>query len=161
MVSHTVPRTVRIGIASLVGLALAASTSAAQSIADRYRGTADRTIAEATRDSAAWNRVALLTETFGNRLSGSQSLERAIDWIIARMKEDGLQNVRGEDVMVPRWIRGEESADLVSPRRQSLPKRPTRRRVTWPREFPSVIVLPTSSCCPWRWRGAVPTARSP
>jgi len=32
------------------------------------------------------------------------------------MKADGLANVRGEPVMVPHWVRGEESASLVSPR---------------------------------------------
>ena len=93
----------------------------AQSVADRYRDDATRIIARAVRDSAAWNRIALLTETFGSRFSGSESLERAIDWTIAEMKKDGLDNVRGEPVMVPRWIRGAESAELVSPRRQVLP----------------------------------------
>jgi len=37
------------------------------------------------------------------------------------MKDDGLQNVRGEPVMVPVWVRGAESAQLVSPRTQNLP----------------------------------------
>ena len=36
------------------------------------------------------------------------------------MKADGLQNVRGEPVMVPHWVRGEESAELVNPRRTPL-----------------------------------------
>jgi carboxypeptidase Q len=73
------------------------------------------------KDSAAWNRLAVLTETFGNRFSGSESLERAIDWTLAEMSKDQLDGVRGEPVMVPRWVRGAESAELVSPRRQVLP----------------------------------------
>lgn len=93
----------------------------AQALADRYRDAAARIIARATQDSAAWNRIAVLTETFGHRFSGSESLERAIDWTIAEMKKDGLDNVRGEPVMVPRWVRGAESVELVSPRRQTLP----------------------------------------
>jgi carboxypeptidase Q len=36
--------------------------------------------------------------------------------VLAEMKRDGLENVRGEQVMVPRWVRGEESARLVQPR---------------------------------------------
>ena len=48
------------------------------------------------------------------------SLEAAIDWILAEMKKDGLQNVRGEPVKVTRWVRGEESAVLVRPRRDTL-----------------------------------------
>ena len=89
-------------------------------IADTYRATADRIIAAALRDSSAWNRLALFTDTFGPRLSGSKSLERSIDWVIAEMKRDGLQNVRGERVMVPHWVRGEESATLISPRAAKL-----------------------------------------
>ena len=94
---------------------------AAQALADRYRDAATRIIARATRDSAAWNRIATLTETFGHRFSGSESLERAIDWTLAEMKKDSLDGVRGEPVMVPRWVRGTESIELVSPRHQVLP----------------------------------------
>jgi carboxypeptidase Q len=93
----------------------------AQSIADRYRNDANRIIDAALKDSTAWNRLAEMTETFGNRLSGTPALERTINWVIAKMKEDGLQNVRGEKVMVPVWVRGAESAQLVSPREQNLP----------------------------------------
>ncbi len=103
-------------------LAVAPATSAsAQALADRYRDAASRIIARATKDSAAWNRIATLTETFGSRFSGSEALERAIDWSLAEMRKDGLDNVRGEPAMVPRWVRGAESAELVAPRRQALP----------------------------------------
>jgi len=85
-------------------------------IADRYRVNATRLIAAALADSAAYSRLARLTDTFGHRLSGSASLEAAIDWILGEMKRDGLENVRGEKAMVPHWVRGEESAMLVSPR---------------------------------------------
>ena len=104
-------------------LVISASGAKAQStapLADTYRATTDRIIAAALADSAAWNRLAQLTDKFGPRLSGSQSLERAIDWIIGEMKRDGLQNVRGEPVMVPHWVRGEESATLITPRRTAL-----------------------------------------
>jgi carboxypeptidase Q len=36
------------------------------------------------------------------------------------MKSDGLENVRGERVMVPHWVRGAESAELVKPRKTRL-----------------------------------------
>jgi len=108
-----------IAIAALI-LAIA-PVAGAQSLADQYRATTDRIAAAALSDSAAWNRIAELTEKFGNRISGSQSLEQAIDWIIVQMKADGLDNVRGEPVMVPRWVRGAESAEMVAPRRQNLP----------------------------------------
>ena len=94
---------------------------ALQSITVQYSGTADRFVRAATQDSVAYNRIAELGDRFGPRLSGSENLERSIDWILARMKEDGLENVRGEPVMVPRWVRGRESAELVSPRAVNLP----------------------------------------
>ena len=37
------------------------------------------------------------------------------------MEADGLENVRGEPVMVPHWVRGEESVTLIEPREQDLP----------------------------------------
>src|SRR6185369_2012681 len=52
----------------------------------------------------------------GNRLSGSQNLERAVEWALAEMKRDGLDNVRGEKVMVPHWVRGDESLEITAPR---------------------------------------------
>jgi carboxypeptidase Q len=113
---------VRARIAGVVTASLAISVAVpAQSITERYRDAASKIIARATRDSAAWARLATLTETFGNRFSGTDRLERAIDWTIAEMKQDGLDAVRGEPVMVPRWVRGSESAELIEPRRQSLP----------------------------------------
>ncbi len=86
-----------------------------------YRDRADRIIDAALSDSSAYERLAELVDRFGNRLSGSESLERAIDWILEQMKQDGLENVHGEPVMVPHWVRGSESAELVEPRRQPLP----------------------------------------
>ena len=91
-------------------------TVPANPLANRYRADADRIIAAALRDSTAWRRVGIIADKFGNRLSGSPQLEQAIDWILATMRQDGLDNVHGEPVMVPHWIRGEESLDLVSPR---------------------------------------------
>lgn len=100
-------------------LALSA-TAGAQGVSDRQRSDANRLIDAAVRDSSAYNRLAHLTDEFGPRLSGSKSLEDALDWILAQMKSDGLANVRGEQAMVPHWVRGEESAVLVSPRPTTL-----------------------------------------
>ena len=98
--------------------------SAAQTVPnwiDAHRPAAQRLIAESQRTDFAWQRLAELTDTFGHRLSGSDALERAIDWAVAAMKKDGLENVRKEPVMVPKWVRGRESLELVAPSRQALP----------------------------------------
>lgn len=110
----------RIARYAIAMLAFAAPANA-QSLADQYRATTDRIAAAALADSAAWNRIAELTDRFGHRFSGSESLEQAIDWIIEKMKADGMSNVRGEPVMVPRWIRGEESVEMMTPRVAKLP----------------------------------------
>jgi len=93
----------------------------AGSITRRDRAVADRIIDAALADSAAYQRLSVLVDEFGHRLSGSESLERALDWILEEMQGDGLENVRGERVMVPRWVRGEESAELLEPRFRRLP----------------------------------------
>ncbi|MEO8576826.1 MAG: M28 family metallopeptidase [Gemmatimonadales bacterium] len=112
-------RSVGILVLSLCA-ALPAFSQSKTPIADSYRPTAEKIITMAMADSSAWNRLALMTDKFGNRVSGSASLERTIDWILDEMKKDGLQNVRGEPVMVPKWVRGEESAALISPRAMPL-----------------------------------------
>ena len=87
---------------------------------DAYRAPAARLIEEATRDGFAWNRLAVLTDTIGARLSGSPQLDRAIAWAVAEMKRDGLENVHTEKVAVPKWVRGAESAELIEPARHSI-----------------------------------------
>ena len=84
--------------ASLLWLATGRGAAAQTSGVAAYRKDADRIVAAATADRSAWNRLAELTDTFGPRLSGSASLEGALRWAEARMKEDGLENVRLEPV---------------------------------------------------------------
>jgi carboxypeptidase Q len=112
-----------IALACLAVGSTAPSLSAQQSgdIANRYRAVANRIIATSLSDSTAYRRLTTLVDRFGHRLSGSESLEMALDWILDEMRSDGLENVRGEPVMVPHWVRGAESADLLEPRRKALP----------------------------------------
>jgi len=121
MSNHLPTRPMLRVLAVASSLLLAAPLAAQGPVATTYRSAADRIIAAAQADSAAYNRLADMVDRFGNRLSGSASLEHAIDWIITEMRGDGLANVRGEPVMVPVWVRGEESAELIEPRRLSLP----------------------------------------
>ena len=88
---------------------------------DPYRDNADKLIKAAMADQFAWNRLAELTDTHGQRLSGSDNLKRAIVWAVAAMQRDGLENVHTERVMVPRWVRGQESIEMVEPPQHLLP----------------------------------------
>ncbi len=112
----------RVLLMLLVGVALGASAPAAQTPAwlDPYRAPAQRLIAESQSSDFAWQRLAELTDTFGPRLSGSLGLERAIDWAVETMKKDGLENVRKERVLVPKWVRGKERLELIEPIPQPL-----------------------------------------
>lgn len=107
---------------SLAAVAAVVSTTArAQApITERQRADANRLIDAVLADSGAYSRLATLTDRFGHRLSGSDALENAITWVLSEMKRDGLSNVRGEPVMVPHWVRGQESVLLVSPRAAPL-----------------------------------------
>jgi carboxypeptidase Q len=87
---------------------------------DSYREPASRLIGEAVGSTFAWDRLSILTDSIGNRLSGTAALDRAIQWAAAEMARDGLENVHTERVMVPRWVRGNESAEIVEPARHPL-----------------------------------------
>jgi carboxypeptidase Q len=88
---------------------------------DPYRSNASKLIAAATADQFAWDRLAELTDTYGQRLSGSDNLNRAIAWAVATMKQDGLDNVHTERVMIPKWVRGNESLEMIEPPHHVLP----------------------------------------
>src|SRR5258708_1061203 len=87
---------------------------------DPYRDPASRLIGEAVSSTFAWDRLSGLTAAIGNRLRASPALDRAIQWAAAEMKKDGLENVHTERVMVPKWVRGSESAEIVEPARHSM-----------------------------------------
>ena len=89
-------------------------------IPQETRAAAQRLMEAALESPVTWGRLSELVDLFGPRFSGTEALEAALDWILEGMEADGLENVRAEPVMVPRWIRGEESLELVSPRYQRM-----------------------------------------
>ena len=60
----------------------------------------------------ALRQLAVLTNKIGPRLSGSLQAQSAIDYVASELQRLGL-DVRLEKVLVPRWIRGEEKAEIV------------------------------------------------
>jgi carboxypeptidase Q len=110
--------------AALVFVVLAVSYPSAQNRPawlDPYRANAEKLIAAAQADQFAWDRLAELTDTYGQRLSGTENLNRAIAWAQETMKKDGLENVHAERVMVPRWVRGNESLEITNPPLHDVP----------------------------------------
>ena len=101
----------------------AAAASASPAWLTPYQPVADRLIATAKNAGGnfAWDRLAFMTDTFGPRLSGSANLDATLRWAEAEMKKDGLENVRLEPVMVPHWVRGEESLEILEPFPNAVP----------------------------------------
>lgn len=117
----------------------------AASITQHYRAPADQLIAAALKDSSAYARLAELVDRFGSRLSGTPQLERTLDWALDQMHRDGLENVRGEPVMVPHWVRGRESAELLEPRAKSLAMLGLGGSIATPKKGITAPVLVVSS----------------
>ncbi len=134
-------------IISTVASVFAISTTAAESalVPPSYQPIADRIIKRATSEDFAYRRLAELCDKFGPRFSGSKNLEDAIDWCLAEMKKDGFQNVHGEKVMVPNWVRGRESAQLVTPRSRNLPMLGLGGSIATPPEGITASVLVVNS----------------
>ena len=102
--------------ASLISCTIENSSSAKLGvIAKQYQKNGDLIIDRAMSDFEGYERLGEMLDTFGHRLSGSSNLEKTLEWIIDTMKKDGLENVHGEEVMVPKWVRGREYARMSAP----------------------------------------------
>ncbi|MEP6717052.1 MAG: M20/M25/M40 family metallo-hydrolase [Terriglobia bacterium] len=97
------------------GLLLVAFSLGAAQDTERYRATADRLTDAAMKDDAGLKRLEYLCYQIGNRLSGSDSLDKAIQWSKEEMTRAGLTAVRTLPVKVPHWVRGAESAQMIAP----------------------------------------------
>jgi len=66
----------------------------------------------ALTDDYAYQQVAHLTDNIGPRAAGSAQAEAAVRYVADELRKLGLE-VRQEEVRVPQWIRGIETAELV------------------------------------------------
>jgi Iap family predicted aminopeptidase len=104
--------TLAISMMVLVSLA-AAPVAAAESPSDA--DVVARLAEEALGSRRAFERLAWLTDRIGHRLSGSKGLEKAVAWTEKTLREDGLDKVWTEPVMVPHWERGTARASITAP----------------------------------------------
>lgn len=64
----------------------------------------------------AFAKLEELVRVAPRRLSGSPGADTAVHWAFERMRADGLENVRLQPCMVPRWERGApEELEIVAP----------------------------------------------
>jgi len=129
------------GLSILLAASVAVHLPAQENWVDSYREAARRIIDEAGASRFAWDRLAELGDTFGHRLSGSESLDAAVKWAAEQMKKDGLENVRLDPVKVPSWVRGAESAEIIAPGRHTLAMLGLGNSVGTPPEGVSADVL--------------------
>jgi carboxypeptidase Q len=61
----------------------------------------------------AYRQLAHLTENIGPRLSGCPQAQAAVEYVAAELRKLGLE-VKLEKVMVPHWVRGEETGALTN-----------------------------------------------
>ena len=66
----------------------------------------------ALKSDYAYKQVAYLSNNIGPRLSGSPQAQRAVEYVAEEMRRLGLE-VHLEKLMVPHWVRGIETGDLL------------------------------------------------
>jgi hypothetical protein len=98
----------------------AALLAAPAQLSETYKDVSMRIISAALADQDGYTKLSYLCDRIGNRLSGSASLNDAIQWAATQMKRDGLENVATSPVKVPFWVRGREDAAIVKPVNHAL-----------------------------------------
>ena len=73
-----------------------------------------RIIGEESASQGAYAKLAYLSDRIGARLSGSPGAAAAVTWAAEEFRRDGLK-VTTEKVVVPHWVRGEETGSILSP----------------------------------------------
>ncbi|CAN5410718.1 M28 family metallopeptidase [soil metagenome] len=74
----------------------------------------------ALQDGVAWDVLEGLTTEVGQRLAATEAEARARAWAVVKLKSLGFKNVHIETYQMPVWVRGAETAEIVSPFPQKL-----------------------------------------
>jgi hypothetical protein len=73
-----------------------------------YKQTATRifeAILSGSFKGKTYDDLSFFVDKFGSRVAGSKNLEDSIDYMLSKMVQDGLENVHGEEVTIPHWVR--------------------------------------------------------
>ena len=74
----------------------------------------------ALKDTVAYDIVEGLTTEVGPRMAGTEAEARARAWAVKKLTALGFKNVHIETTKMHTWVRGEETAEVVSPFPQKL-----------------------------------------
>ncbi len=119
---------------------------------ESFQKAASQILEAAQSNSRVMDILRHLTDRIGPRLSGSAGADAAVEWTAARMRADGL-NVSLQSVKVPRWIRGEETGELLAPSRQELSLTALGGSVATPRKGLTAEVIEVRSFQEFAERG--------
>jgi hypothetical protein len=123
-----------IGVAAFAAFAVGQTTFASENVkASPSATTADSVAlsrdvlktAATLRDTTlasdhAYQLLESLTTEVGARFAGTLGDRNGIEWSVKALQDLGFTNIRTPEVIVPRWIRGEASAETLSPYRQEF-----------------------------------------
>ena len=84
-----------------------------------YQADVDKILqlVQAGEAGRTYDELALFCDTFGPRMSGSKSLERAIAYMEQKMRLESRLNVSAEPAMIPKWEVYDQWAELRAPTR--------------------------------------------
>ncbi|MCX7050556.1 MAG: M20/M25/M40 family metallo-hydrolase, partial [Proteobacteria bacterium] len=126
------PRITRAAVATLAGLlfataALSGSATAetpSRSVEIRPSKAALRSAAQlrdqALKSDEALQLLTALTTEVGPRFAGTPGDLAGVEWTRRKLVDLGFTEVRTPEVIVPRWVRGEASAEVLAPYPQSM-----------------------------------------
>lgn len=95
-----------------VAVAATSGTPAVRSLSPQTVNELKQLQQAALNSDYAYRQVAHLANNIGPRLSGSAQAAKAVEYVSAELKKLGCE-VTLHKVMVPHWVRGEETASLV------------------------------------------------
>ncbi|KAJ1819852.1 hypothetical protein LPJ75_001084 [Coemansia sp. RSA 2598] len=103
-----------------------------------------------TNNTVAWDRLAEMTDLYGNRMTASDAYDRSAKWVVRTANEqDGNLTAYTEPVWVNDWRRGSESLRLFVPTRPGgqirLPMLGLGNSVATPRDGIEATVVPVHS----------------
>lgn len=97
---------------SLSAIAARQANSTSQLYSEQLMAELKQLHRAALASEYAYTQVAYLSNNIGPRLSGSPQAEQSVKYVADEMKKLGL-DVQLEKVMVPHWVRGAETGELV------------------------------------------------
>jgi carboxypeptidase Q len=92
---------------------------AGDELSKRFKADANRMLAWTREDRGCYDLIADFTDHYPRRISGSENLEKGLDWLIEKMTSEGW-NVKTQPVMVPNWKRGKEALSMTQPMARTM-----------------------------------------